>query len=422
MPEDNRTGEQIVEGMKGDRPWWKLTALDVAGWTTGLHPASSDPITEGMRVVGRPWDGRSDLIVGGHAMHGATLTALLDGINEAIAHLGPERPRLATAADVRLCDHLSGGLSGVVIDLDFGTFVLPVCIDELHFASQHPQALADAITATMSAVVNAMANRRRIEARETRVRTAFEMAVTRIGRAAAALWFRMEPVDVLLPAMFHLPQSYTWSVAMLDERLDWAPQGGFPVATVEAARAISADLRADHRMRARRSEDLRQRGLPGLVSDVAAALIEERGLDPSAIVTEARRRRRSDPAAGIGIRGDTWTASLAWRDGRLIATIMFDRGNYHDGELTVWGRYPHTLADGAPGRPLVDIVDHAAFRRAGCVIARAVACEDALLLEHSVRYRPPAARRGSALQPAQGVAAAYGLGRATAVPASVRGQ
>lgn len=393
MPEDDRTGEQIVRAMQGDRPWWKLSACDVADWTTGLPAASRDPSSDGMRAVGRPWDGRSDLVLGRQAIYGTTLTEFLDAVNREMATLGPAGPRLATSADVRLCEHLWGGRAGVVIDLDLGSFILPVCVEEAHFIPRSSDTLADAPATIVRAVEAALMDRLRIEARETKLRNAFERAVTSIGRGAAPLWFRMLPVDVLLPAQFHHPQSYAWSVVSLDERLDWAPHGGWPVDTIDFARSVSVDLRANHRLRARRRGDLRDRDLPGLVSDVAAALIEEIGLDPSVIVREAHRRCRADPGAGIGIPGDGWTASLAWKDGRLIATIMSDKGNYHDGEMTIWSSFPQTLADAAPGRPLTAFVDHAAFRRAGCVIASATAHEGALLLEHRVRYRAPAARK-----------------------------
>ena len=411
------TGEQIVERMKSGRPWWKLWAGEVAPWIAGLPNTIRTNKYNRIEWIGRLWDGKSDIAIGeqpwdgerdpseseplwngdspaaDYVMRAADAALLVSELRRRIEEL----PLLGIAPpdhrDLRAClagpegDVSNPTLGTLAVDFDLGEMILPLCIEYWQIRGDVATLVPHVAEMMVRKLAYAAKHRKRLLRRELRMRDAFEEIMAGVGDGAAPLWLRLEPLrfdddDDLLTHLPHVAADIS-----LDLHQVWAPSGLERVKGVAELRKQYAGRPAAHRRDVARLAEMRSTGSIGWITDVALALIEERGLNPAEVFRrereeslDGREGRRRGQRINWGVGGHF--GMLLVQDGILRPYFSFPGGDYDDGKLTIPGAFPHTLATGAPGRRLAAFVNHPAFVATGAVVTSAEQDDERLLLHH----------------------------------------
>lgn len=337
---------------------------------------------DGADMIGRGWDGRSDIKVGNKTVTADTVGAVVEELRWGIAARDVSLATLPDQKSVRVCDVFGGGWGTLVIDVDFGEFILPLSVDYLHLA-KHPDITAAEIGAEMAdLVLNTHTVRDKVSALELQLRGAFEEQSSLAG--VVPLWFRMRPRRLGFPPA--TPQSEVRELVVIKLDEDLRPTMGYR--PTRSLGDIQSYLQFDRTIQVRRATNrsrLEAAGSAGLISEVALALVEARGMDSGEVFSSLRAARLKGNRNRIVHHTATTREALTLVDGVVDANIKFEGGNYAPGKLTLDGDYPRTMAIGAKGRPLAAVVDHPAFKGAGITIWYARALPGKLRLYHHVR-------------------------------------
>jgi hypothetical protein len=343
--------------------------------------------------VGAEWDGTSDIQVGSQVLPGAKADLLIKELRRLLAQSQIDGIVLPSAGSVRQNLSAINARQCLSIDFDFGDLALPLCVKEGMLG--HPP--FDDMTAVAVRMVEILfqtrSQRPRILQRELRLRLALEETVARIGHGAAPLWLRMDPVAID-DDLKHLATSpYLMLLLRLNDCLEWSPTGSERICTVKEIRDYHGYEGRGHRRRAKTLTRMTAAGSRGWISEVALSLIQERGLDPREVFEQVRSARLANELGAVEFVRNGTAERLFYIDGAVQASIKFDGGHYHAGQLTLWGNYPETLAISARGKPLTSFVDHPAFRATGVKVLSAALRREAVDLKHRVRMVPVEASR-----------------------------
>lgn len=373
-------------GRAPPRPsWWRLGAtatLRVAkerGW-------SADADNGGAPWIGRQWNGRSNIKLGSEAVPAQTVAGIIEHLRHGIASLNVQVARLPDSRSVRHCSFSGPWLSTIVIDVDFGEFILPVSITE-NLLVKHPRITAAEVgSGMMDIIMTADAVRSQVGALDLELRNA--VVEQSILAGVTPLWFRMFPWHFNVRYEAPLSDTRELMVLMLDEDLR-------PIISdlrlCRSAPDITYYLRFHGEMQRRRSamrSKLDAAGSAAFVTEVARGLIDVRGMDPVDVLDRLRTSRLAQDRDGILLCTETTRERLTLVEGLIDAAIDFEGGNYRSGKLTLQGDFPETFAIAAKGRPLTAFVDHPAFRAARVKIKYARALRGRLRLYHTVRSSP----------------------------------
>ena len=293
----------------------------------------------------------------------------------------------------------------LIVDIDLGDFVLPLGIDERSLRREG----SDWCTATASRMAEhvrmADGKRRQIVAREMRLRQAVEETAAAIGDGVAPLWLRMDAIPVLEDPGHIAFRHYVMLLVTLNDCMRWSPVGTERIGTVKDVRDHRSWYAKTQRLRAAALSALSANGSEGSISEVALALINERGLDAVTTFRQAVQARLADRRGAVEFERNGKPERLYYVDGALQATLGFEGGHYYIGSLTLWGDWPEQLAIGARGRPLAAFVDHPALASTGVRVAKATLRRGALDLDHVIRLIPVEAAAGRACDRPSAVAA-----------------
>lgn len=367
--------------MTTDQLWWRRRTSDILSLATSIR---ASPIRWQRNMIdwsGIPWDGRSALRVGDVAVPANDVRQLVANLELQTERLRQERVTAPAAKDVRVAITGPNERECLTIDVDLADFILPIAVEVCAFANG-PASLTRTVSEVMQHVEAAVRNRRTVARREVALRGALEKTAARIGAGCVPLWLRMAPIPSAEPADRLPLRHYTVVTTLLDDSLSYSPSPSEPVWT-------NADIRDHQRLHGRTQRrrttllgDLQASGSIGSITDVSLALINAADLEPSATLLAARAARIGDPRGELQFRRWGCLNTLSWIEGVLRTSIECDQGRYDDGQLTLHGAYPASLAIGCKGRPLAAIMDHPALRTSGAVIASANVTEDAFILRH----------------------------------------
>jgi hypothetical protein len=335
-------GIDIVRRLAGGRQWWRMRASDLAPWLKKLPTSSARQSESCTDFVGDLWDGFSDLTVG---------ETSVDELGRGIEILQFTEVTPPDHTSVRQCRLGYGSARVLAIDVDFGSFVLPLCIKEKHLRLHDDASVASSAAGMLALIAQVHDRKDAVTKRELRLRRTVEETVGRIGHGAAAIWFRMDPLpfDDVVSSITYRP--YVLLLVTLNDQLIWAPVGTRHITTTKAIRDHCGDYRRTQRRR-----------------NAALAIIQEHGLRPIDVFAEAAALAAEDRGAGVRFTHGARHETLYHREGTLVPIMGFDGGHYVDGTLTLPGNYPEMMASGVKGKPVSSIVGHPAFRRSGVAV------------------------------------------------------
>ncbi|RYY26115.1 MAG: hypothetical protein EOP62_11595 [Sphingomonadales bacterium] len=367
------------------RPFcWRLGATATLGAARKHHwRATKD--NGGAPWIGRDWNGRSDIKLGSKAVAADAVTSLVEELRIGIGAQNVRVAKLPDHKSVRTCSNGGPRPPSLVVDVDFGEFVLPVGFNGDLLINRPDITFAEIEAGMMKLVAETHAERHQVAALELELRSAFLEQTMLAG--VIPLWLRMIPWQFYTRYQGPRSDLREMAVLMLDEDLR-------PVIRIRLTRTV-ADIQlylgfhgeVQRRRSAMRSKlDAACSG--GFVSEVALGLIKARGMDPIDVLNRLWAARLDQDHDGIVHRTATTRETLTLVEGVVEATIAFDGGCYTSGKLTLDGDYPRTLAMSAKRRPLTAFVDHPAFRVAGVTIRQARALRGRLRLYHTVRTMP----------------------------------
>lgn len=365
--------------------WWRLGAAATLRFAEhrGWRPTTDNG---GAPWIGREWNGRSNIRLGSEIVASQTVEAVLAHLRRGIAAHRVRVARLPDRASVRCCWFCGPRLATIVIDVDFGEFILPVSITE-SLVARHSDLTAEEVAVGMiDIIVTADAVREQIGALDLDLRNA--VVEQSMVAAVTPLWLRMPAWHFNRRYEAPLTDARELTVLMLDQNLRPVISGLRSSRTVAGFTHFLGFHGKMQRRRAVMRAKLDAAGSAGFVTDVARGLIEARGMDPIDVLTRLRASCSESDHEGISHRTDTTFERLTFTEGLIEATIVFAGGNYRSGKLTLNGNFPATLAMAAKGRPLTAFVDHPAFRAAGVTIGYGRALRGRLRLYHKVRSLP----------------------------------
>lgn len=381
-------GLQIVAELAGTGEWWRLQAERIRNWVSDLPTSATMEMISRTEWIGDPWDASSNVSVGNpsypEVVSAKDLASLLAKLRRGIRSMGVDGivPPDQSSVRVALC---SNTRSAVIIDVDFGDFILPISIDGVGWRNRRKPSLKEIAEGMLGILEGAIAIRSRLAQRDAGMRRAFEQTMTRIGEGAAPLWMRLAPVPHYEDASCLPYMQYVMLMVTLNDSLIWAPSGTERVHTVKDVRDYYGYMFREHRARAATIRDLEMRGSAGSVSEVALALIEEHGLNPVKVFQDAVAAAMADIRAGVSFDRSGRTETLYYRDGVVFAAFGFEGGHFYRDTLTLWGDYPETVVEGLKGRRLADIVDHPALVASGAAVSESSSRQAALDLRATCR-------------------------------------
>jgi hypothetical protein len=383
---EQMTGTTMVARMAAGRDWWRIDAREIQGWVGSLPPSATQDFVTASEYAGECWDGRSAVELSDWRHETCLVTA--EEINTLLCELGERVPLLGIAdlvtpdaSRVRCCFG-PGAHPVLAIDFDFGDLIVPLSIDHHGMWAGARPSMSD-IASNMAGLVRKIdAIRPSLLKREERMRRAMEEVADRIGDHAAPVWLRLIPFPHYMKSVALQDAQHALLFATLNDALEWAPIGTEKIWTVKEVRAHYGYYFREHRRRAAALRKLRATGSEGAISEVALALIVERGLDPQAVFNDAKVAANADRRGGVNFERNGMRENLYLREGLLFASIEFKGGHFYKDTLTLWGDYPESLAIGAKGRKLSDFVDHPALIASGVVADQASTRNQAFDIRH----------------------------------------
>lgn len=367
-----------------EHAWWRRQAGEIASIATQTEGSRAKWLHDRNGSAGVPWDGRSELPVGDGVLKGSDLQQFVAHLKPAIESLSPSRVAAPTSRDVRVAVVGLEQLMTLVIDVDFHDFLLPLAI-RTNRSVGGPRALISNVKEILGHIEAAERVRGIVSRREATLRRAVEDISARIDGGCIPLWLRMDPISVTEAPPHLSSRHYRMVTTLIDDSLSSSASPPEPIWTV-------ADIRDHQRLHGRSQKRrmaalsaLQQSGSVGTMTEISSALLRAANLEPLAALETARAARVEDRHGDLRFRRWSCLNILTWIEGVLRTSIEFKGGWYSDGQLTLHGNYPASLAAAATGRPLASIMDHPAFRTSGVKIANATTDDDALNLFHADR-------------------------------------
>ena len=378
-------GSEIVAELAAGREWWRLRAGDVSPWVKSLHPSATQQLASRTEWIGEPWDGLSDIVFDQLVVTAAKVARILLEFGRALRRLKLAGVSIPNVGNVRHCLGGSGGRHVLVFDVDLVDFVLPIGIDG--WALQRDAGTSCKTIASKMAEHVRMADkkRRKIIARELRLRRAVMETAATVGEGVAPLWLRMDAVPFHEDPKHAGDYAYVMLLVTLNDCLRWSPVGSERIWTVKDVRDHRTWYGRTQRSRATALATQTAGGSAGSISEIALAIIEERGLDPVATFRQALEASLADRHGCVELGRDGKPETLHYVDGVLQASFGFAGGHYSPGWLTLWGDWPEQLGIGARNRPLAAFVSHPAFLSTNVKVTRGTVRTRALDLRHRIR-------------------------------------
>lgn len=409
-------GTEIIAELSNGQPWWKLRAIDIAPWIRKLPKVIREDEERRLVWLGCPWDGKSDLPIAdstweddyscgvfdplvedvdawtGEVMKAGEISELLAAIGTLIA----DRPEFGivaptyrdvrsvlTGQDVPLFERPD---TIVAIDFDIGEMILPLGIETWRLNRRDTPWMSEIAARIVQKLEFALCHKRKLLRRDRKMRSGFERDVGRIGRGAAPLWLRMEPLDFASSDAQLLRQPYVAFDVRLGFYGVWGPNGIEPIGSMRALKRSYSSGHIDHQLRAKRFYAMRESGIEGWITDVALAQIRLMKRSPTEMFREERKAFFDGIVGNMQEDKDRgYSSGFIFHDSVLKPHILFKNVNYQDGVLIIFGSYPEMFASAAVGRKLSDIFDHPAIADSGAVVERAEIFEGGLLLYHTPR-------------------------------------
>jgi hypothetical protein len=376
-----------IANLRTDRPWWRLQADDMASLSMRSGRSPIRWRRDLINWAGVPWDGRSALSIGGEAVAGDDVQHLLALLKRPLKQLCLPQVAVPSAGSVRVAVAGFAERESLAIDIDMGDFILPIAVAAEAFVAG-AASLVPAVEGIIKHVEAAVGERGIVARREIALRTALEKTSARIGDGCEPLWLRMDPVSSNhQPGQTH-SRHYTMVAMLLDDSLSWSPSPPEPIWTIGDVRDLLRLHGGTQRRRGALTNELRNSGSGGTMTQVSLALIRAADLEPSETLQAARAARIEDPHGALRFRRWGCLNILSWIEGVLRTSIELPQGRYDDGELTLYGDYPESWALACKRRPLTAVMDHPAFRAGGVEIVRASRTDDGLNLSHTNRVIP----------------------------------
>jgi hypothetical protein len=376
-----------IANLSTDRPWWRLQADDMASLSMR---SGRSPIRWRRDLIdwaGVPWDGRSALRIGDEAVAGDDVQHLLALMKRRLKQLCLPQVAVPSASSIRVAVAGFAERESLTVDIDLGDFILPIAVTAEAFVAE-AASLVPAVEGMIKHVEAVVGDRGIVARREIALRTALEKTSARIGDGCDPLWLRMVPVSC-----YHQPgqtpsRHYRMVTMLLDDSLSWSPSPPEPIWTTGDIRDLLRIHGGTQRRRGALTTALRNSGSGGTMTEVSLALIRAADLEPLETLQAARAARIDDPHGALRFRRWGCLNILSWIKGVLRTSIELPQGRYDDGELTLYGDYPESLALACKRRPMTAVMDHPAFRAGGVEIVSASSTDDGLNLSHSNRVIP----------------------------------
>ena len=382
-------GSEIVASIAGASSYWQMGAGGVMRWAATLPFSATQDNVGRIEWVGTAWDGSSQVSLGGahegEIIGGEVVTELLGHLSREIPLLGIAGIEVPGPEDVRTCFIGSSDKLALVIDVNFGDFDLPLYVDHCRRWAADKLTSREIANGMLGILKHADKVRDRILRRERTMRRALEETALRIGDGVAPLWLRMAPFPHYENPKYVTRSCYVMLLVVLNDELIWAPTGYERIWTVKEIREYYRWHHRDQKARADAIRKLHAARSEGWISEVALAIINEKGLDPRDVFRQAVAEAKADRRGAVRFERNGNRETLYVRDGVLSASLVFAGGAYTRNTLTLSGDYPATLALGAKGRKLADFVDHPAFVATGLVATKGVSEQGALEIFHSPR-------------------------------------
>ena len=370
-----------VNHARTDRPWWRRQAEEIASIAAQTEGSMAKWLDDRNGWAGVPWDGKSDLRVGDGVVNGSDLQQFVAHLKPAIENLNLSRVAPPTPSDVRVTVAGLDERLSLVVDVDFHDFLLPLVVQTDASVGSLASPFS-AVKGTLQQIEAAERVRGTVSRREAKLRRAMEETSAQIVGGCMPLWLRMDPIPVTEAPPLLLSRHYMMVTTLIDDSLSSSTSPADPIWT-------TADIR-DHRRVHGRSQRrrtaalsvLERSGSRGAMTEISSALLRAADLEPLATLGAARAARIMDRRGDLRFRRWGCLNILTWIEGVLRTSIEFEGGHYAEGQLTLHGTYPASLAAASTGRPLASIMDHPAFRTSAVRVANASADDDALHLFH----------------------------------------
>lgn len=375
-PGGNGTTEP-AEGLDNIQAGKLLASLQPSIWG---NPGS------GARAIGAVWNGASDLIVGDRTVPARDVAALLKRIRNHIDLLGDEGIELPTASSVRSMQCSPDQDFFCVIDVVIDGMQVPFGFSEITITGTGACWLDDSANGFVNQLSSVSKVRKRVAARDRRMRKAFHKLMTGIGGGARGVWLRMSTVDCRDSFdVGYLP--YDYAMVILDPKLEDTLEG-HRVTDARDLRDLVPLYRPAQRRRAARLDEIRTAGASGLIDTVAEALIRHHGRDPYDVMQECISLSRECIHAHVDLADPGERTRGVWfRDGVLHCAIEFEGGAYCSGDLMLDQRLPDAFLTAKEGRRLDEIVDHPVFAACKPRISKITRYETSTNFQHRVKHR-----------------------------------
>jgi hypothetical protein len=308
-------------------------------------------------------------------------------LRQSIREKGIAVSRLPDSSSVRrCCPHGGYGPALLVVDIDFGEFILPVGFDGDFRSRSHSTTSKDVAAGMMELIAEAHSIRRQLADQARAMRIALDEA-TRLASGIVPVWLRMRPWPVVQSYHDAPRQTYELVALTLDEDIQQEANGTYRVSTAQGVHRYIRSFKAQRRRAATRAK-LKALGSAGLISDVALALIHLRGFKPREVMTYLKVSRLAKRSDGIVHLTQSTRETLTLVEGVVQARIDFAGGHYSSGKLTLLGDFPATVTIAAKNKLLSAFVDHPALKASGAKVTDARSRRGELNLRHRVREEP----------------------------------
>lgn len=376
--------------------WWQRSAEEVIriGLGRGVSPYKL------CSIVGEIWNGRSKIRSEGHLIDASRLALYRRGVIKGIQDLGERIKVAANQTSLRtytfdnsfdgraLCVYSFGSAGAerdvetIVLDLDFGNFVLPLAMSGDFFDGSIP--LRDLVEQVISWIEEVDQKRTEIGSVALHLYNQFENLASESDGGLYPLRVHIKPKMCYKYDGWPDEVDFELIGLRLNTQLDWDI---FCEDVLHGENfELGSDFAAVCRRRIRIKTYLEQTRSAGLVSDLALAVASDLGADVSELLAEAKRVNEIyRPKRALH---DDEPPTFYLEEGVLHSRWYTPQLEYSNGLVRVSGDYPIALAVAAQGRLLADLVDYEPFRQAGAAVSRAEARNGALELMTDVWALP----------------------------------
>ncbi|MEG4930202.1 hypothetical protein QUA99_25240 [Microcoleus sp. F10-B2] len=371
--------------------WWKIHASDIHPWVQSLTPAAKEWASRNLRLIGTPWDGRSDVSVGfsdkSQIISAEKIRDVLSRLNSYINYNPELQVQPVNAENVRLYSENYYLDNAICIDIDMTDYILPIGITYADICRPNTHSEGFILENMIELIQRARSLHKKIVDKETRFRRTLEEVSVNIGNGVLPVWLRRNAISLSEDRSYFVEMPYVMVLVTLDQNLLWFPEGHDSVKNVKTIRSYYNYIRKTQCDRLDRLMNIAQSESIGMVSDVALATIDHLGLDLVATYEKAREHALETKNDYLSFKLGAYEDRLYWRDGVLDLMIIFKTGIYHKGQLQMLVNMPETVIAALKGRRLAEVVDHPAFAKVGMTI-KSVSADQGITLKHSVTLYP----------------------------------